>query len=296
MKCHQVEILISAYLDGEITASEWQQTEKHIDACSSCRQILEDFQFSTSLFQQKMQKAFPAKNLWPGLVSRIESTHKSSGLTRFSHWLRRLFETLIISPPAHIRAVQVGFAVVVLVILLTNRLQKPIDSQRLELSKKGQETSQAFSVSREETESEQNREQLIRTALAQQIENYFDQTGVLLMEIKNSEPEQEQLDLSSIRNTSQNLLEKTVFIKKDLQKTDLDDLKGTVENLELLLFDLANLKDTLEKSDIEMLKATILRQDILIKIEIFDAKSIELKEIILNNKVKEPGQKDRSSI
>ncbi|MFQ5750902.1 MAG: anti-sigma factor family protein [bacterium] len=282
MKCQQVEFLISAYVDGEVTSSEWQQAKKHIAVCQRCAQTLVDFQLNATMFKHKLQIHAPSQNFWTKLESRIQGLHPPSAITSLKYWGHEFFATFLFRPPAHVRALQVGFAIVLLVILFTNKLQQPVTSQNVV------SLSHDYLVSQRKLESAQNREQLMRLALTQEIQSYFDQTGLLLMEIKNSEPEQEKLDLSHIRKTSQNLLEKTVFIKKDLQNTELNDLKSTIENLELILFELANLKAEHEKTEVEMLKATILQHDILIKIEIFDAKSLELqKSKIINEDMKQ---------
>ena len=39
--CNKTSQLLSAYVDGEISASEKEMVEKHIENCTSCKQKLE---------------------------------------------------------------------------------------------------------------------------------------------------------------------------------------------------------------------------------------------------------------
>lgn len=40
--CHETEEMLSAYLDGELTQQRRQQVELHVDACSDCRDTLDE--------------------------------------------------------------------------------------------------------------------------------------------------------------------------------------------------------------------------------------------------------------
>ncbi|MGH7452164.1 MAG: hypothetical protein ACRENG_12515, partial [bacterium] len=121
---------------------------------------------------------------------------------------------------------------------------------------------------------QQERRQFAQSLLFEEVKNYFEQAGVLLLEVKHLEPELDRERIPQIRRASQNLLEETLLIKKDLEKADLGILSTMVEQLEIVLLDLANLKEKTEKEEVELLKATIVKQDLLIKIEIVDLKKM----------------------
>jgi len=42
MKCEEIEIYLSGYLDGELTQQERQPVEIHIRSCEPCKQLLEE--------------------------------------------------------------------------------------------------------------------------------------------------------------------------------------------------------------------------------------------------------------
>ena len=52
MKCEEIEILLSAYIDGEVTDREKRATEKHIRECKVCRRLLADFSELHSLYKE----------------------------------------------------------------------------------------------------------------------------------------------------------------------------------------------------------------------------------------------------
>lgn len=41
MKCDEIEIKVSAYADGELSAEEQQSVERHLEGCPACREELE---------------------------------------------------------------------------------------------------------------------------------------------------------------------------------------------------------------------------------------------------------------
>ena len=44
MKCEEIEIYLSGYLDGELTQQQRQPVEIHIRSCEPCTQLLEELQ------------------------------------------------------------------------------------------------------------------------------------------------------------------------------------------------------------------------------------------------------------
>lgn len=44
MKCDEIEVLLSGYLDGELTQQQSQRVELHLADCEQCRKVLEELQ------------------------------------------------------------------------------------------------------------------------------------------------------------------------------------------------------------------------------------------------------------
>ncbi|GAB4236260.1 MAG: hypothetical protein Kow00109_09750 [Acidobacteriota bacterium] len=44
IRCEEIEVLLSGYLDGELTQQQSQRVELHLAECERCRQVLEELQ------------------------------------------------------------------------------------------------------------------------------------------------------------------------------------------------------------------------------------------------------------
>jgi uncharacterized integral membrane protein len=54
--CDQIEVLLSGYLDGELTQQEAQRVRVHLDTCAHCRQLHKDL---TGLKAQMKHLSYP---------------------------------------------------------------------------------------------------------------------------------------------------------------------------------------------------------------------------------------------
>ncbi|NUO82230.1 hypothetical protein HUU05_19330 [candidate division KSB1 bacterium] len=115
---------------------------------------------------------------------------------------------------------------------------------------------------------------ILRARLAQQVSDYFEATRLVLLEVKNNGSAPQEFNVAEIRESSQKLLEQSLLLKSELKEEQLAFLRGTVEQLEVVLFDLANLEKVPEQEEVEMLRAAIQQGDLLIKIEVIDLKAL----------------------
>jgi hypothetical protein len=275
MKCHEVEIIISAHLDGEVTASEWREAEAHIRSCAHCAQTLALFRNSTAFIRQHATEFEPSPRVWLGIARQLEAQPKRAWHKKILARLLDLLNNHLFHPSTAIRYVQVATAaaavVLAAVFLLQKNSKKPVETSLTETITPSQSPSATPSV---DFTKQQEKRQFAQALLLDEVKNYFEQAGVLLLEVKHLEPELDRERLPQIRRASQNLLEETLLLKKDLKQADLGILSPVVEQLEIVLLDLANLKEKAEKEEVELLQATIVKQDLLIKIEIIDLKKM----------------------
>lgn len=269
MKCHDVELLISAKLDGEVTASEWREAEQHIAGCAHCAEMHALFAQSDSFVQTHAIKSVPTRNLWPGIAGQLDRRELAWWHKIADRW--RDFWQSVSPPGARWRYVLAGFAaaaVLFIAALLSWRVlgDRP-DAEQASLAalQLGVPIQDFAKLPRE-----QGLALYRRAALVQEIQHYFAQTGLLLMEIKNSDAENNLQMLESMRATSKMLLDETVVIKKALEDHEMALVHEVVEQIETALFDVANIKEDASNDDFELIKASILRKDLLIKIEIID--------------------------
>ncbi|MFQ5708713.1 MAG: zf-HC2 domain-containing protein [bacterium] len=291
MKCRDVERALSAYLDGEVTLSEWREAQSHIDGCAGCAQLLANFESSTFLLKQGLRQHEPAPEVWTEIQKRIDMAEQPAWNRRFVFAFERFWQSFVLRPSWSVRAVQIGVAVLLLVGLGARRLWQNASQQATQTAVTAPDTYSVPDFAQEE-----NKRKSLQAAFAAQITKYFDKAGVLLLEVKNSDLDHESSEWSSLRRASQDLLEETILIKEDLKDEEVGVLKKTVEQLEMVLFDIANLKETPESDELEFLKATILQKDLLIKIEIFDARDLENLESEFPKKLRFPNTNKRNTI
>src|SRR5262245_31943431 len=110
MKCHEVEITISAHLDGEVTASEWREAEAHIKACAHCAQTLALFQNSTGFIRQHVPQLEPSPSVWLGIARQLEAQPKQAWHKKILARLMDLLDNYLFHPSISIRYVQVASA------------------------------------------------------------------------------------------------------------------------------------------------------------------------------------------
>jgi anti-sigma factor RsiW len=60
MKCQDIELLLSAYIDGELTEEEQRDVETHLSTCVACQMVVEEFsQLHTWYAELERQPASP---------------------------------------------------------------------------------------------------------------------------------------------------------------------------------------------------------------------------------------------
>jgi len=59
MKCEGIKILLSAYIDGEVTEEERQTVESHLDVCEVCKTTVAEFSRLHTLYQELEVKEAP---------------------------------------------------------------------------------------------------------------------------------------------------------------------------------------------------------------------------------------------
>ena len=75
MKCEQVQALLNAYLDGEVTPSERALIQAHLSGCTVCQQELDLLSTARSqvrsALQRRASQAVPSQDAWSRLEARL---------------------------------------------------------------------------------------------------------------------------------------------------------------------------------------------------------------------------------
>lgn len=75
MNCEQMTVLLSAWLDGEVTAQEEVQLQEHLAQCPACRALFEQLQTLHTSFSDLEEISAP-EDFAQGVMSRIEAERK----------------------------------------------------------------------------------------------------------------------------------------------------------------------------------------------------------------------------
>jgi predicted anti-sigma-YlaC factor YlaD len=60
MKCQEIEILLSAYIDGEVTEEEKRLVEAHLNACDACQTTMTEFSRLHTFYSELERQEAPA--------------------------------------------------------------------------------------------------------------------------------------------------------------------------------------------------------------------------------------------
>lgn len=90
MTCNEIEILLSAYVDGELTEEEKQTVEEHLNACEVCKTTVTEFSCLHTLYQEmEIQKAPPGFR--QRVTQRIETTPRLGLMWRLGRLPRLVY-------------------------------------------------------------------------------------------------------------------------------------------------------------------------------------------------------------
>lgn len=73
MKCKEIKILLSAYIDGEVTEEERQAVENHLPVCEICKTTIAEFSRLHTCCQEMERKEAPP-DFRQRVTQRIEAT------------------------------------------------------------------------------------------------------------------------------------------------------------------------------------------------------------------------------
>ena len=277
MTCRSCEIILSAQLEGEATTSQWREAEQHLATCRACAQLWEEFQASTMLLKTQLVRHEPSAALWEKISARIEVAPRASWSERWreqwEHWTQRTWNGV---PRLAFGA---GFAAVALTLFFFIQKQSsPI--AHLPQASRADSTSLAARLPKEKLPRlpQDEKEDALRARLAQNLETHLESTRLVLLEVKNNADTPQEFDVAEVRASSQKLLEQSLLLKTELREEQMALLRGTLEQLELVLLELANLETQPEPEAITSLRTAIQQGDLLIKIEIIDLDALTRKK------------------
>ncbi len=87
MNCEQAQDRLHDYLDDDLDAPERQALESHLKECSACGEALGEFRCLLACAEALPSEILPDKNLWPGIVSRLDGASMPQHRAGRGRWL-----------------------------------------------------------------------------------------------------------------------------------------------------------------------------------------------------------------
>lgn len=87
MNCEQVREQMDDYLGGYLEAADRKAVENHAATCAECRASLKELQALLEQARQLGPGVSPDRNLWPGILEKIDESRARSWSTANRSWM-----------------------------------------------------------------------------------------------------------------------------------------------------------------------------------------------------------------
>jgi len=254
-KCRKYRsMFIEAHYD-ELDIEQTERFEDHLQSCSKCARQYENICATMGIMNQRTRTEpdpFFWESYWDKLVERMETEQKSG--SRTITWWQRFWQTINFQPTWAYR-VATSVALLAIGVFIGKLYFGRTTSQQVETLQTVQVPSPAVE----------------QASLQQRTEHYIERSKILLLGLINFDPDSEEafaLNLPYQKKISQHLVNEANFLKEKLTDPAQHQLRGLIEDLEIILLQIANLESEHDLSGIELVKSGVKRRGILLKINL----------------------------
>ena len=260
--CQHYETLIADKLFGDLGPEDQQRLEAHLGACPACRVLVREMEATLQVTAARMRPALsPA--YWEGYAERLEDRmrreeRRPNKAGRLAEWLRapgRLNVSFLMPAPRW--AYQLSGAVALLAVgVLIGWLLfggRAADAPRL-------------------AEGPPVDEMPVQpVSLEQRTDRYLERSKVLLLGLVNLDPDEQtsaSLNLVHQQRVARELIDESNDLKTTLRGVDERLMRALIEDLEVILLQIANLEAGYDLPAIEMVQRGVDRRAIMLKINL----------------------------
>lgn len=253
--CRQYRDAFLAALYQEMDAAEQARFQQHLQACPKCAAAFAEFERTLQMTGEK-QRPDPGADFWDGYWGRLKARlEKEAAAAAGARQRRRrpAFVPLREWPRMALGATAAAALVAIGIFLGRSYFSPPSGPARLAPA-----TGETMSLQQQ-------------AALTERSRNYLERSKVLLLGVLNFEPDPQATaapDFSFQREYSQRLVQEAAALKDDLQGAENRRLRELVEDLQLVLIQIANLETTHDLPAVDIIKSTVDRRGILLKINL----------------------------
>jgi len=264
--CQHYEALIAEKLFGELSPEEKQRLEGHLETCPGCRTQVYEMEATLHLAASRTRPE-PSAEFWEGYYARLvgrlrEEEQRPNRTSRLAEWLhapgRLNLSALSLTPRL---AYQLSGAVALLAVgVLIGWLVF------------GNTASQAPGMA----EAPGIETPVQAASLKARADRYLDRSKVLLLGLVNlDEQDLALLNLTRQQEIARELIDESSTLKDELTNTDQRLLRVLIDDLEVILLQIANMEAGYDVPAIEMVKSGVDRRAILLKINLTEMRRAE---------------------
>jgi hypothetical protein len=255
ISCRKNRSLFTDALYNELTSAQTDEFNNHLKTCSKCAEEFAQIK-STAKQMNNRTRVEPEDFYWEGywdkLAPIMEKEEKQ--VTKSTILWQRFKELFSFEPSLAFR-----FAGAVVLLVIGFYIGKLYFGSSEELK---------FQYNVPEQSTILTPQQI---ALKHRTDRYFDRSKVLLLGLINFDTETEDaftLNLPYRKKMSQNLIKEAVILKNEMQDPYYDQINQLINDLEIILLQIANLESELDIDGIEMVKSGVDRKGIMLKINL----------------------------
>ena len=258
--CQHYEALIAERLFGDLAPEEAERLGRHLEVCPDCRALLHDMEVTLQITAARVRPE-PSAAFWQGyddrLAARIrQEEQRRAPLGHVATWWRetgRLNLSALLVGPRWTYQLSGAVALLILGVLIGWLLF-------------GNTATEAPRVAEEESQ-----EPVRMVSVEERADRYLERSRVLLMGLVNLEPGQDlsSFNLTRQREVARELIEESNALRADLNEADQERLlRALIEDLEVILLQIANLEQEHDLPSIEMVRRGVDRRAIMLKINV----------------------------
>lgn len=250
-KCKKIKNMFDESFSHELDEDQKKDLANHLGQCKQCNKEYQNMTILLSLLKEKRPKEPRPDffdNYWANLQNRLAKEGHFKERPGFS--LKNLFLNL----QSEYKWVLRSAATLVLIVM-------GIFIGRIFLPSSGGPSYNSISSTTP----------ALSAHLIQNTQDYIDQSKVLLLALINFDPATDEfyaLNLSRQQQISKELVHRTAFIKDGLKDLRQQRLLELIEDLEIILMQIANLGSDPDIADVKMISEGATRRGILFKIQL----------------------------
>ena len=258
--CRKCRSLLIEALYDELNQEQKIWFTAHVQSCPKCAAQYQEMQATTELMSQRARTEPDSvfwNAYWDNLVDRMGMEEKSvSGIAKL---MRAFWQNIIFHRGWIYRAATAVALIAIGVLIGKLYFGQPVS--------KYADTNQTIQIPATTVD---------QVSLQQRTDHYIERSKILLLGLINFDPDSEDayaLNLPYQKKISQQLANEANFLKTELNDPAQRQLRNLVEDLQIILLQIANLESDHELPGIELVKNGVERRGILLKINLEEMQS-----------------------